>query len=84
MVEAFSYILSPEAEQAEQSDDAQSIIVAKLMTDTPTVSVSKAVMRQDLKNVPVLMFRNSAHGELSVVYRREDDNFGWIDPKNPV
>ena len=90
MVEASSYILSPEAEQEDQedqedqSDDAQPVIVAESTTDIPTVSVSEAVMRLDLANVPVFMFRNSAHGGLSVVYRREDGNFGWIDPKNPV
>jgi hypothetical protein len=26
------------------------------------------------------MFRNSAHGGLNMVYRREDGNIGWIDP----
>jgi hypothetical protein len=26
------------------------------------------------------MFRNSASGELNVVYRRSDGNIGWIDP----
>ena len=41
-------------------------------------------MRLDLANVPVLLFRNRTHGGLSVVYRREDGNIGWIDPKNPV
>jgi len=28
----------------------------------------------------VLMFRNSATGELNVVYRRSDGHIGWIDP----
>jgi hypothetical protein len=28
----------------------------------------------------VLMFRNSSNGGLSVVYRRDDGNIGWIDP----
>ena len=84
MVEAPSYVLSSEEEHEDQSDDVQSVIVAESTTDIPTVSVSEAVMRLDLTNVPVLMFRNSAHGGLSVVYRRDDGNFGWIDPKNPV
>jgi hypothetical protein len=26
------------------------------------------------------MFRNSGHGGLNVVYRRDDGNIGWIDP----
>jgi hypothetical protein len=28
----------------------------------------------------VLVFRNSAHDEINVVYRRKDGNIGWIDP----
>jgi len=84
MVEAPSYAPSSEEEQEDQSDDVQPIIVVESTTDFPTVSVSEAVMRLDLGNVPVLMFRNSAHGGLSVVYRRDDGNLGWIDPKNPV
>ncbi|WP_366927097.1 sigma 54 modulation/S30EA ribosomal C-terminal domain-containing protein [Pseudomonas sp.] len=27
------------------------------------------------------MFRNAAHGGLSVVYRRPDGNIGWVDPE---
>jgi hypothetical protein len=28
----------------------------------------------------VLLFRNRAHGELNIVYRRGDGNIGWVDP----
>jgi hypothetical protein len=30
---------------------------------------------------PVVLFRNAAHGGMSVVYRRPDGNVGWIDPE---
>ena len=34
-----------------------------------------------LDNQPVdLVFRHAAHGGVSVVYRRADGHFGWIDP----
>jgi hypothetical protein len=36
-------------------------------------------MQLDLSEAPALVFRNSAHGELNVVYRRADGNIGWID-----
>jgi hypothetical protein len=26
------------------------------------------------------VFRNASHGEINVVYRRDDGNIGWIDP----
>jgi hypothetical protein len=42
--------------------------------------VSEAVMRLDLADLPALLFRNSAHGNLNLVYRRRDGNIGWIDP----
>ncbi|MEM8973574.1 MAG: sigma 54 modulation/S30EA ribosomal C-terminal domain-containing protein, partial [Pseudomonadota bacterium] len=28
-----------------------------------------------------LVFRNASNGQTNVVYRREDGNVGWIDPK---
>ena len=56
------------------------MVVAEMTTEVATLTVSEAVMRLDLANVPTLMFRNSAHGELNVVYRRNDGNIGWIDP----
>jgi hypothetical protein len=42
------------------------------------------VMRLDLQNVPAMMFRNKAHGELNMIYRRADGTIGWVDPRgNP-
>lgn len=84
VVEAPTYVLSSEEENQDAVEDAQPMIVAESTTNVPTVTVGEAVMRLDLANVPVLMFRNRAHGGLSVVYRREDGNIGWIDPRNPV
>jgi len=55
-------------------------VVAESAADILRLSVSDAVMRMDLGNQPVLMFRNSTSGELNVVYRRSDGNIGWIDP----
>ena len=43
-------------------------------------SVGEAVMRMDLADQMVMMFRNSASGVLNVVYRRGDGHIGWIDP----
>ena len=55
-------------------------VVAETAADILRLSVSDAVMRMDLSNQPVLMFRNSTSGEMNVVYRRSDGNIGWIDP----
>jgi ribosomal subunit interface protein len=57
-------------------------VVAEQVTEISLLSVSEAVMRMDLADQPVLMFRNSTTGELNVVYRRSDGNIGWIDPSD--
>jgi ribosomal subunit interface protein len=63
---------------AEQADHPA--IVAETRVDIPDSSVSDAVMLMDLRNTPALMFRNSATGELNMIYRREDGNIGWVEP----
>jgi len=77
---AQQYVIQGDDSDAEVEADAQPIIVAEMQTDIMTISVSEAVMRMDLADLPVLMFRNSKTGTLSVVYHRKDGNIGWIDP----
>jgi ribosomal subunit interface protein len=55
-------------------------IVAEIDTKILKLAVADAVMRMDLADLPVLVFRNSANDNVNVVYRREDGNIGWIDP----
>jgi ribosomal subunit interface protein len=83
--EAVSYqIIASEPElddhEAADAEAIHPVVVAEMTTEIVTLTVSEAVMRLDLANVPTLMFRNSAHGEFNVVYRRSDGNIGWIDP----
>jgi hypothetical protein len=42
---------------------------------------TKTLFFYGLADVPVMMFRNRAHGGLNMVYRRTDGNIGWIDPR---
>jgi len=56
------------------------VIVAEMTTPVETLSVSEAVMRLDLGDLPALMFRNRAHGGYNMIYRRADGHIGWIDP----
>ncbi|HJM60902.1 MAG TPA: ribosome-associated translation inhibitor RaiA [Alphaproteobacteria bacterium] len=57
------------------------VTIAETTMPVHTLTVSAAVMRLELEDVPVLIFRNSGHGRLNVVYRRGDGNIGWLDPK---
>lgn len=63
------------------------VVVAETEAPLRTMTVSMAVMEMDLTESQAIVFRNAAHGGLSVVYRRRDGNIGWVDPertKTPV
>jgi ribosomal subunit interface protein len=80
---AREYVLAPLAEEGEEGQEGKEgpAVVAEMSADLPNLTVSEAVMRMDLANAPVLLFRNRAHGELNLVYRRLDGNIGWVDPE---
>ena len=59
---------------------AYATVIAESPAEIARLTVSDAVMRMDLADQTVLMFRNSATGEFNVVYRRSDGHIGWIDP----
>jgi ribosomal subunit interface protein len=83
---ARQYILRQEEETGASAANgggetvAYATVIAEQATEISLLSVGEAVMRMDLADQPVLMFRNSTTGELNVVYRRSDGNIGWIDP----
>lgn len=80
---ASSYILAAEQENEEsEAETLQPIIVAEMETKIPSLSVGEAVMQMELAGAPVLVFRNEGKQGVNVVYRREDGNIGWIDPRN--
>ena len=68
----------PDSERS--ADEAFATVIAENQTEIGQLSVGEAVMRMDLADQTVLMFRNSATGVLNVVYRRTDGHIGWIDP----
>lgn len=78
------YILSGIEEIADPRSDPDEVdppvIIAEMTTEIDFLTVEEAVMRMELADQPALVFRNSAHGGLNVVYRRSDGNLGWIDP----
>ncbi len=77
------YILSGEQERDEQDEttaEDSPLIVAEMAAEIPTLTAGLAVMRMDLEDLPAMMFRNSKHGGLNMIYRRSDGNIGWVDP----
>ncbi len=81
---ALQYVIQPDHEDKEVDAEGQPAIVAEMPTEIATLSVSEAVMRMDLADLPVNMFRNSSSGRLNVVYHRADGNIGWIDPSDGI
>jgi ribosomal subunit interface protein len=57
------------------------VTIAELNTPIETLTVGEAVMRLEVTNYPVLVFKNTAQNRINVVYNRPDGNIGWIDPK---
>jgi ribosomal subunit interface protein len=84
LLAADSYILAA----TEDDDDAapetdKPAIIAETEERVPSLTVGEAVMQMELAHAPVLVFRNEKHRRINVVYRRDDGNIGWIDPRDP-
>lgn len=83
-VPAFSTVLAPfgEDDEGDGMDSAPGpAIIAEMETRLPSLSVGEAVMQMELAHAPVFVFRNEKGGAINVVYRRDDGNIGWIDPR---
>jgi ribosomal subunit interface protein len=83
---ARSFVLAPAEEEADDAVETATthgpapVVIAEMSTELPSLTVGEAVMRIDLADAPVLLFRNRSNGGLNLVYRRGDGNIGWIDP----
>jgi len=86
---AASYVLRAPVDDVEVEEwDGESenrppaaMVIAESQAELKTMTVSMAVMELDLTEQAAIVFRNAAHGGLSVVHRRADGNIGWIDPE---
>ena len=57
------------------------MIIAETEYDIASLSVGEAVMQMELKGSTFLMFRTEGKNSVNVVYRRDDGNIGWIEPR---
>jgi ribosomal subunit interface protein len=88
---AYFVIRDPTDDEEDIWDDSDSshaahavpsaMVIAETEKSIRSMTVSMAVMELDLTESQTIVFRNAAHGGLSVVYRRPDGNIGWIDPE---
>ncbi|MET0272781.1 MAG: ribosome-associated translation inhibitor RaiA [Phenylobacterium sp.] len=86
--ETAAYFVLQSPDDLDDGDDNEEIgvfpepmIIAETERPVRRMTVSMAVMELDLTESQTIVFRNAAHGGLSVVYRRPDGNIGWIDPE---
>ena len=77
-MEASKYLIASSEEDAGIDTP---VTIAELNTHIETLSVSEAVMRLEVTDYPVIVFKNSAQNRVNIVYNRPDGNIGWIDPK---
>jgi len=77
---ANAFILHGEDHGREEEVNDNPAVIAEMTTPVESLTVSEAVMRLDLGDLPALMFRNRGHGGLNMIYRRPDGNIGWVDP----
>ncbi|HWM31794.1 MAG TPA: ribosome-associated translation inhibitor RaiA [Methyloceanibacter sp.] len=77
--QAADYVIQAAPEEHEERDEDNPIVIAEAETVVHEMAVSDAVMQMDLSDRPFVVFRNASHGEINVVYRRDDGNIGWID-----
>jgi ribosomal subunit interface protein len=81
------FVLQPPEEEDQEEDGLdrtsypEPVVIAETEKPIRTMTVAMAVMELDLTESQTIVFRNAAHGGLSVVYRRPDGNIGWIDPE---
>lgn len=80
-MQAPDYVIQQgEAEETEEPEGGNPVIIAETRMVISELAVSDAVMQMDLSDAPFVVFRNAVHGRINVVYRRLDGNIGWIDP----
>ncbi len=77
---AQSFVLHGQDENSQEEANDNPVVVAEMTTPIEVLTVSQAVMRLDLGDLPALMFRSRAHGGLNMIYRRPDGHIGWVDP----
>jgi len=79
---AREHVIASLGDGESEPDTLNPVVVSENPTQLRSLTVGEAVMQLDLMEAPAFVFRNSAHGEINVVYRRADGNIGWIETHN--
>jgi len=78
---AASFVIAAEMDsEKEEPEELNPVIIAESTHEIAHLSVGEAVMKLEISDVAFVLFKNDEHGQVNVVYRRDDGNIGWIDP----
>lgn len=75
------FVISPDDDAGDVPTADNPLIIAEMKTPLAELSVSDAVMQMEMRAAPFLVFRNQREKRVNVIYRRQDGNIGWIDPR---
>lgn len=73
------YVLASDGQEMPEEGESAPLIIAEKATEIEELSVSDAVMRMDLMDLPAVLFINRKTNSINVVYRRQDGNISWVD-----
>lgn len=79
--DAPSYVIAAADDEGLETTDPNPTIIAEDTTQIQELTVGEAVMKLDISDSAFLIFKNAGHGGLNLVYRRNDGNIGWLDPR---
>ena len=77
------FVISSDDDEEPVSNE-NPVIIAETSTEIQELTVSEAVMKMDISDMPFVIFRHGNNQGLNIVYRRDDGNIGWIDPEQKV
>lgn len=77
-IQVSKYIVGDHEDNSEHDTP---VTIAELNTSIETLTVSDAIMRLEVTDYPVVIFKNIAHNRFNVVYKRPDGNISWVDLK---
>jgi len=81
IADAASFVIAAnDSSESEETEELNPAIIAESTHAIAHLSVGEAVMKLEISDAPFVLFKNDKHGQVNIVYRREDGNIGWVDP----
>ena len=74
-------IVQPEEQEAPIEQESQQLVRVKRFAMKP-MTVEDAILQMDMLGHSFFLFSNAETGIVSVVYRRNDENIGMLEPTN--